>query len=433
MGPVTMEIPPAFQWNGVRLAADAVEEAGQRLSGVVRRTPLQRNERLSNRTGANVWVKREDLQPVRSYKLRGAYYLISGLSEAERAAGVICASAGNHGQGVAFACRALGIRGRIVCPTGTPRQKRDRMAEIGGDMVEVVLTGRTYDEAAAFAAAEAARTGATIVPAFDDPRTVIGQGTVAQEIVEQLGAAPDILLVPVGGGGLLAGILTWMRERAPHTRVIAVEPTGAASLAAALAAGGPVDLEHLDTFVDGTAVRRVGDCPYAVAAQRRPMTVAVPEGAVCSEMLEMYQVDGIIAEPAGALATAALRTSVMVGEGQTVVAIVSGGNNDVSRYADVIERSLVWEGRKHYFLVNFSQEPGALRAFLDEVLGPHDDIVLFEYVKRNDRELGPALVGIELSEPTDLAALLARMDASPIECERLTANSPAYRFLVAGG
>lgn len=428
-----MEIPPSFQWNGIRVGADAVEEASARLSGVVRRTPLQRNERLSNRTGAEVWVKREDLQPVRSYKLRGAYYLISGLSEAERAAGVICASAGNHGQGVAFACRALGIQGRIVCPTGTPRQKRDRMTEIGGDMIDVVLTGRTYDEAAAYAAAEAERTGATIVPAFDDPRTVIGQGTVAQEIVEQLGSAPDILLVPVGGGGLLGGILTWMRERAPHTRVIAVEPAGAASLAAALAAGGPVDLEHLDTFVDGAAVRRVGDCTYAVAAVRPPMTVAVPEGAICTEMLEMYQVDGIIAEPAGALATAALRTGVMVGQGQTVVAIVSGGNNDVSRYAEVIERSLVWEGRKHYFLVNFSQEPGALRAFLDEVLGPNDDIVLFEYVKRNDRELGPALVGIELSEPTDLAALLARMDVSPIECERLTANSPAYRFLVAGG
>lgn len=428
-----MEIPPSFQWNGIRVGADAVEEASARLSGVVRRTPLQRNERLSNRTGAEVWVKREDLQPVRSYKLRGAYYLISGLSEAERAAGVICASAGNHGQGVAFACRALGIEGRIACPTGTPRQKRDRMTEIGGDMIDVVLTGRTYDEAAAYAATEAERTGATIVPAFDDPRTVIGQGTVAQEIVEQLGSAPDILLVPVGGGGLLGGILTWMRERAPHTRVIAVEPAGAASLAAALAAGGPVDLEHLDTFVDGAAVRRVGDCTYAVAAVRPPMTVAVPEGAICTEMLEMYQVDGIIAEPAGALATAALRTGVMVGQGQTVVAIVSGGNNDVSRYAEVIERSLVWEGRKHYFLVNFSQEPGALRAFLDEVLGPNDDIVLFEYVKRNDRELGPALVGIELSEPTDLAALLARMDASPIECERLTANSPAYRFLVAGG
>lgn len=432
MGRVTIDVPPAFLWNGTPITADAVEEAASRLSGVSRRTPLQRNERLSERTGADIWLKREDLQPVRSYKLRGAYYLISGLSEAEREAGVICASAGNHGQGVAFACRALGIRGRIVCPTGTPRQKRDRMVQLGGDMVELVLTGRTYDEAAAYAEAEAARTGATLVPAFDDPRTIIGQGTVAKEIVEQLGAAPDVLLVPVGGAGLLAGVLTWMRERAPHTKVIAVEPSGAASLAAALAAGGPVTLDHVDTFVDGAAVRRVGDCTFAVAARRPPRTVDVPEGAICSEMLQMYQVDGIIAEPAGALATAALRTSVEVGQDQTVVAIVSGGNNDVSRYAEVIERSLVWEGRKHYFLVNFPQEPGALRSFLDEVLGPDDDIVLFEYVKRNNRDLGPALVGLELGEPTELAALLARMDASPIECERLTANSPAYRFLVTG-
>lgn len=429
---MTIDATPAFHWNGTPISADAVEDAATRLSGVIRRTPLHRNDRLSARTGARVWLKREDLQPVRSYKLRGAYYLISGLAESERAAGVIAASAGNHGQGVAFACRALGIKGRIVCPTGTPRQKRDRMLELGGDLVELVLVGRTYDEAASYAEQEAARTGATLVPAFDDPRTLIGQGTVAQEIVEQLGEAPDILLVPVGGGGLLGGVLAWMRERAPRTRVIAVEPAGAASLAAALAAGGPVVLPHVDTFVDGAAVRRVGDCTYAVAAARPPMTVTVPEGAICSEMLAMYQVDGIIAEPAGALATAALRTSVQVAEGQSVVAIVSGGNNDVSRYAEVLERSLVWEGRKHYFLVNFSQEPGALRSFLDDVLGPSDDIVLFEYVKRNNRDLGPALVGIELGEPTDLAALLARMEASPIQVERLTEDSAAYRFLVTG-
>lgn len=429
---MTIDAVSTFHWHGVPINADAVEEASTRLAGVARRTPLQRSERLSARTGADVWLKREDLQPVRSYKLRGAYYLISGLSEAEREAGVICASAGNHGQGVAFACRALGIKGRIVCPTGTPRQKRDRMLQLGGDLVELALVGRTYDEAAAYAEQEAARTGATIVPAFDDPRTIIGQGTVAQEIVEQLGSAPDVMLVPVGGGGLLGGVLAWMRERAPHTQVIGIEPSGAASLAAALAAGGPVVLDHVDTFVDGAAVRRVGDCSYAVAAARPPRTVNVPEGAICSEMLEMYQVDGIIAEPAGALATAALRTGVQVSPGQTVVAIVSGGNNDVSRYAEVIERSLVWEGRKHYFLVNFSQEPGALRSFLDDVLGPDDDIVLFEYVKRNNRDLGPALVGIELGEPTDLAALLARMNASPISCERLAEHTPAYRFLVTG-
>lgn len=419
------------------LSAEAVDEAATRLSGIARRTPLQHNERLSELSGTQVWVKREDQQDVRSYKVRGAYYLISGLGAQERTAGVVCASAGNHGQGVAFACRTLGIKGRIFCPTGTPRQKRERMRKLGGDMVELVLTGSTYDEAAAAAAAEAEQTGATLVPAFDDPRTVIGQGTVAAELVDQLGRAPDVLLVPVGGGGLLAGSILWMSEHHPETRIVGIEPAGAASLAAALEVGSPVTLDNVQTFVDGAAVRRVGDCPYAIAQAWPPQTLSVPEGAICSEMLEMYQIDGIIAEPAGALATAALRTPRMRAQlalrpGMTVAAILSGGNNDVSRYAEIVERSLVWEGRKHYFLVNFSQEPGALRAFLDQVLGPGDDIVLFEYTKHNNRELGTAMVGIELSDPDDLAGLLQRMEDSPIECERLLEDSPAYRYLVTG-
>lgn len=434
---MTIELSSPFQWNGVPLTAAAVDEAASRLSGIARRTPLQRNDRLSERSGAEVWVKREDLQDVRSYKVRGAYYLISGLGAEEREAGVVCASAGNHGQGVAYACRALGIKGRVFCPTGTPRQKRERMTKLGGDMVELVLTGTTYDEAAAAAAEAAATSGATLVPAFDDPRTLIGQGTVVAELVDQLGHAPDVLLVPVGGAGLLAGALVWLAENAPETRVVAVEPAGGASLAAALEFGAPVTLDHVDTFVDGAAVRRIGDCTYAVAEARPPQTIAVPEGAICSEMLDMYQVDGIIAEPAGALALSALRTPRMRAQlalrpGMTVAAILSGGNNDVSRYAEIVERSLVWEGRKHYFLVNFSQEPGALREFLDEVLGPDDDIVLFEYTKHNNRELGTALVGIELGDPNGLDALMERMEASPIACERLAVDSPAYRYLVTG-
>ncbi len=430
---MTIDSPAPLTWRGTPISAASIEDAVTALRGVVRRTPLLRNDRLSDLTGARVLLKREDLQPVRSYKLRGAYYLISRLSEAERAAGVVCASAGNHGQGVAYACRMLGIRGRVFCPTGTPRQKRDRMRQIGGDWVELVVAGATYDEAAAAAEDAARADGASLVPAFDDPRTIIGQGTVAEEIIDQLGASPDVLLVPVGGGGLLGGVLTWVRERSPRTRVVAVEPAGAASMASALAAGRPVTLDRVDTFVDGAAVRRVGDCPLAVAAERPPQMVAVPEGAICSEMLEMYQVDGIIAEPAGALATAALRAGFHVEPGSTVVAIVSGGNNDVSRYAEIIERSLVWEGRKHYFLVTFTQQPGALRTFLDQVLGPEDDIVLFEYVKRNNRDTGPALVGVELAEAADLDGLLARMAASPIDCQRLTEDSPAYRYLVSGG
>jgi threonine dehydratase len=410
-------------------AAD-VDAASARLHGIISRTPLQLNVRLSARTGVDVWVKREDLQPVRSYKLRGAYNRIAQLSDEERAAGVVCASAGNHGQGVAFACQRLGINGRIFVPSTTPRQKRDRMIAIGGDAVELVVSGDTYDEAATAAAAFAAQTGAVIVHAFDHPETIVGQGTVCAEIVEELGKAPDVLVLPVGGGGLLAGALTWFGERHPRTRIVGVEPAGAASLTAALAAGRPVDLDRLDTFVDGAAVRRIGEAPYDVIAHADVEVVTVAEGAICTEMLEMYQTDGIIAEPAGALATAALRSAVRVEPGQTVVAIVSGGNNDVSRYSEIVERSLLFEGRKHYFLVNFPQEPGALRRFLDEVLGPDDDITLFEYVKRSNRELGPALVGIELGDPAELPGLLERMATSPMTVEPIDPDGPFYRFLI---
>lgn len=410
-------------------AAD-IDAASARLEGIVERTPLQLNVRLSATTGADVWLKREDLQPVRSYKLRGAYNRIAQLSEQERAAGVVCASAGNHGQGVAFACQRLGISGRIFVPSTTPRQKRDRMVAIGGDAVTLVVVGDTYDEAAAAALAYADETGAVLVHAFDNPDTIAGQGTVAAEIVDALGKAPDVLVLPVGGGGLLSGVVTWFGERHPETRIVGVEPAGAASLKAALAAGGPVDLERLDTFVDGAAVRRIGEVPYRVIAPAAIEVVTVAEGAICTEMLDMYQTDGIIAEPAGALATAALREAIRVEPGQTVVAVVSGGNNDVSRYSEIVERSLVFEGRKHYFLVNFPQEPGALRRFLDEVLGPDDDITLFEYVKRNNRELGPALVGIELGDPTQLPNLMARLAASPMTVEAIDPDGPFYRFLI---
>ncbi|MCL2090295.1 MAG: threonine ammonia-lyase IlvA [Micrococcales bacterium] len=410
-------------------AAD-IDAAAVRLDGVAVCTPLERNDRLSRETGAEVWFKREDLQPVRSYKIRGAYNLVAQLDDAARAAGVVTASAGNHGQGVAFACARLGVRGRVFVPSTTPRQKRMRMRVIGAGWIELVVTGDTYDDSAAAAADEAARTGAVLVPAFDDPRTVAGQGTVAAQVVDQLGAAPDVLALPVGGGGMLAGCLTWLAERAPDTRVVGFEPAGAPTLSRALEAGHPVELAVLDGFVDGAAVRRAGDLTYAVVAQHAPPVLTVPEGRVCAQMLAMYQSDGIIAEPAGALAPAGLGL-VELAPGSTVVAVVSGGNNDVSRYAEILERALVYEGRKHYFLVDFPQEPGALRRFLDSVLGPDDDITLFEYVKRSNRETGPALVGVELGDPATLPDLLARMAASPMRVEAIDPGSTAYRFLVA--
>ncbi|WP_232506098.1 threonine ammonia-lyase IlvA [Microlunatus flavus] len=416
--------------------AEQVEEAAARLAGVVDRTPLQRNARLSA-GGAEVWLKREDLQVVRSYKVRGAYNVIAQLGETERARGVVCASAGNHGQGLAYACAALGVQGRVFLPRNTPRQKRERIDAIGGDHVQVVVTGATYDEAAVAAAADAVRTGATVVPAFDDLRTIAGQGTVALEVVEQLreqtGHLPDVLVVPVGGGGLLAGCLAWLRQRHPGVRVVGVEPQGAASVAAALAAGHPVDLLDLDTFVDGASVRRAGALTTPVVAAAGAELVQVPEGAVCVELLAMYAADGIVAEPAGALASTALTTGVVrVEPGQRVVCVLSGGNNDVSRYDDIAERAAVHEGRKHYFLVEFPQQPGALRHFLDEVLGPDDDITLFEYVKRSNRETGPALVGVELTRREDLPPLLERMAAAPVQVEPIPSDSPMFRFLLSG-
>ncbi|GGP00415.1 threonine ammonia-lyase IlvA [Nonomuraea glycinis] len=415
--------------SGAPVAADAVDEAAGRLAGVVRTTPLERNTRLSDATSAEVWLKREDLQTVRSYKVRGAFNLIAQLDDVARAAGVVAASAGNHAQGVAYACSALGVHGRVYLPRTTPRQKRDRIAALGGSMIETVLGGDTYDEAAAAAAADARATGATIVPAFDDARTIAGQGTVIREAVEQLGAGPDVVVLPVGGGGLLAGSLAWLKERHPRTRVIGVEPEGAAGVAAALAAGEPVTLSEIDTFVDGAAVRRAGDVTFPIIAASDVELVAVPEGRVCSEMLALYQNDGIIAEPAGALAGSALGM-VEIPDSATVVCVLSGGNNDVSRYAEVVERALIHEERKHYFLIEFPQEPGALRRFLDEVLGPNEDITLFEYVKHNNRETGPALVGIELASPDDLPSLLKRMEAAPLRIERIDASSPLFRFLL---
>jgi threonine dehydratase len=298
-------------------------------------------------------------------------------------------------------------------------------------MVELVVHGDTYDDAAAAAAAHAAPTGATLVPAFDALSTVAGQATVAVELLEQLGTAPDVVVLPVGGGGLLAGCATWLREHAPGTRLVGVEPAGAANMAAALAAGHPVELAEIDTFVDGASVRRAGDVTFPLVRDSGAELVTVPEGQVCTEMLELYQVDGVIAEPAGALASAALTGgAVPVEPGQTVVCLLSGGNNDVSRYAEVVERSLVHRGLKHYFLVEFPQEPGALRRFLDEVLGPDDDIVLFEYVKRDNRETGAALTGIELGSVAGLAPLMARIEAGPLKIQHLAPGTTAYRFLV---
>jgi threonine dehydratase len=411
-------------------AAD-VDAAAKRIAGVVTPTPLQLCERLSDTVGATVYLKREDLQSVRSYKLRGAYNLLVQLSPEEIAAGVVCSSAGNHAQGFAYACRALGIHGRVYVPAKTPKQKRDRIRYHGGDFIELNVGGKTYDLAAEAALDDVQRTGATLVPPFDDVRTIAGQGTIAVEILDQLDREPNVVVVPVGGGGCIAGITTYLAERTTNTSVLGVEPAGAAAMMAALAAGEPVTLDEVDQFVDGAAVNRAGQLTYrALAAAGDMVSIStVDEGAVCTAMLDLYQNEGIIAEPAGALSVAGL-LETDVEPDACVVCLISGGNNDVSRYGEVLERSLVHLGLKHYFLVDFPQEPGALRRFLDDVLGPADDITLFEYVKRNNRETGEALVGIELSSAADLDGLLARMRATDIHVQALAPGSPAYRYLL---
>ena len=415
-------------------AAD-VQLAQARISAPIAPTPLQYCPRLSHLTGVEIYLKREDLQDVRSYKIRGAVNAISQLSDAQRAAGIVAASAGNHAQGVAFACRSMGIPGRIYVPAATPKQKRDRIKVHGGNMVELVVTGANFDEASAAAHDYAEETGATIIEPFAARDTIVGQGTVAAEILSQLsamGKSPDTIVVPVGGGGLISGILSYLADMSPRTAVVGVEPAGAPSLNAALKAEKPVTLDAVDPFVDGAAVKRIGDINYQIIEKNlgRLHPLVVSEGAVCTEMIELYQNEGIIAEPAGALSVTAL-SELKLGTNDIVVCIISGGNNDLLRYAEVVERSLVHRGLKHYFLVNFPQEPGQLRSFLSDILGPDDDITLFEYLKRNNRETGTALIGLQLGRASDFDGLVERMNASRIDCRHLKPGTPEYEFVVS--
>ena len=421
------------------LSPDLIAQASDILSEVVEKTPVMLSERLSGLIGAPVYLKREDMQKCRSFKVRGAYFRMSTLSEEERRRGVVCASAGNHAQGLAYACAQLKVRGTIYLPSNTPKQKRQRIETIGGDWVEQVIVDGTFDRANAQAQEAARHSGRTYVHPYDDPRTIAGQGTIAVELEEQVLSEAAAVLVPVGGGGLLSGIATWIRSRFPDIKIYGVEPTGAASMAAAMEADQIVSLPTVDPFVDGTAVGRAGELPFSIVKELVDDILVVPEGAVCTEMLDLYHSDGVIAEPAGALASAAARmyfsdaeqrNELLGGKEGAIVAVVSGGNNDMTRYAEIMERSLRHEGLRHYFLVTFPQQPGALRSFLEDVLGPGDDIVHFEYTKKNNRDSGPALVGIDLADREDITGLRARMEASPLHVEELRPDSEIYRLVI---
>ncbi|MCT77498.1 threonine ammonia-lyase [Listeria monocytogenes] len=410
-----------------------VEKAYEVLKSVVKHTPLEYDFYLSEKYHCNVYLKREDLQRVRSFKLRGAFYAISRLSAEQLAKGVVCASAGNHAQGVAYTCKRMTVPATIFMPTTTPQQKVSQVKFFGGSNVEVVLVGDTFDASATAAKEFAAAHGQTFIPPFDDPDIIAGQGSLAVEMVKDLNKAheqADYVFAGIGGGGLISGVATYLKAKSPITKIIGVEPDGAPSMTAALKQNQVVTLDKIDKFVDGAAVKEVGSLTFQHAKVLVDEVTTVSEGAVCSTILDMYTKQAIVAEPAGALSVAALETYREEIKDKTVVCIVSGGNNDINRMQEIEERSLLHEGLKHYFIVNFLQRPGALKEFVNDVLGPHDDITKFEYTKKVNRGNGPVIIGVLLQDKNDYDGLLDRVAAFDPSYIPINDNQTLYTLLV---
>lgn len=406
-----------------------IRKAYDVLKPVVSRTPLQFHRGLSEKFSCEVYLKREDLQVVRSYKIRGAYNLIQSLTTEQRQAGVVCASAGNHAQGVAFSCKKLDIHGVIYMPAITPKQKINQVRMFGGDRIEIVLIGDTFDESQAHALAFAKAQQRVFIPPFDHTLIMEGQGTVALEITEDLSDI-DYVFVPVGGGGLCAGMGSYFQVYAPKTKMIGVEPAGAPSMKEALEQGHPVVLERIQRFVDGASVKKVGDLTFPVCREVLTDMLLVQEGKVSSTILQLYNEDAIVAEPAGALAIAALEQYADRLKGTRVVCVVSGGNNDIDRMQEIKERSLLYEGLKHYFMVRFAQRPGALKEFVNDILGPTDDIVRFEFIQKHNKETGPALIGIEVKGKEDFDALIVRMQQRQLNYTLINQHENLFEYLV---
>lgn len=408
-----------------------IEDAKKRLEGIVKETPLQYINSLSQYFEANIYLKREDLQVVRSYKLRGAFNMISQLSRELLDKGVVCASAGNHAQGFAFSCNKLGIHGVVFMPKITPKQKIKQTKMFGNGHVEIVLVGDTFDDCASAAKEYTEANGMTFIPPFDDVSVVEGQGTIGIEILEQMIETPlDYIFIPVGGGGLCSGVGAYIRDHSPNTQIIAVEPEGAPSLKSAFKAGHPVTLVQIDKFIDGAAVKRVGDVTYPICKDVVDDICLVPEGEACSSILKLYNENAIVVEPAGVLSVSALNHYADKIRGKNVVCILSGSNNDIDRMQEIKERSLIFERLKHYFIIRFPQRSHALRDFVNIVLGDHDDIVRFEYMKKNEKESGPALVGIEQESIEEYNKLITRMVDYGLDFTALDPDSDLGRYIV---
>lgn len=406
-----------------------VAGAAERLKKVVVRTPLVLNQNLSRRYNCNVYLKREDLQVVRSYKIRGAYNMMSSLSDEILRKGVVCASAGNHAQGFAYSCKKLNAKGVVFMPIITPKQKVDQTRMFGEHFVEIRLIGDTFDDCAVAAKKYTAENQMVFIPPFEDLRIIEGQATVALEILEDISDI-DFLFVPVGGGGLASGVGTYFKTYSPKTKIIGLEPEGAPSMAEAYKAGHPVTLEKIDRFVDGAAVKRTGDLTFSICREMLDALDLVPEGRICTTILKLYNEEAIVVEPAGALSIAGLEKRSEEIRGKNVVCIVSGSNNDIDRMPEIKERSLQYEGLKHYFLIRFAQRPGALKEFVNNVLGPNDDITRFEYMQKTDKESGPAVVGIELVSRMDYEVLLENMKKYQINYTEINKNDTLFSLLV---
>ncbi|MDO4988433.1 MAG: threonine ammonia-lyase IlvA [Synergistes sp.] len=407
-----------------------IQKAKQRISSIVVNTPLVRNIQLSEHYGANVWLKREDLQIVRSYKIRGAYNKIASLPEEKLEHGVFCASAGNHAQGVAISCSKLGIKGTIYMPKTTPGQKIHQVEMFGKDNVEIILTGDTYDACAAEALAKCDECGGTFVHAFNDPQIIEGQATVGLDILNEAQCTFNYIFLPIGGGGLMSGVGSVFKSLSPETCVVGVEASGAASMKAAFDEGHPVELPEFDTFADGIAVRKVGDLTYDICRDVVDRLVQVPEGHICTTILSLYNESAIVVEPAGAASVAALESMKDEIRGKNVVCVISGSNNDITRMEEIKERSMLHVGLRHYFILRFPQRAGALREFLEQVLGPTDDITEFQYSKKNSRDRGPAFICIDTCRAEDFDALLKRMNEHNIIYEYINDKPDIFEFLV---
>lgn len=411
------------------ISVSKIEDAYRNISEVVTKTPLLKNYNLSKKYGCTIYLKREDMQVVRSFKIRGAFNKMKGMGREDLINGVICASAGNHAQGVAFACSNLKTKGIIYMPTTTPKQKISKVKHFGGEWVEIRLIGDTFDDANKVALQLSAEDNIPYIHPFNDDEVMAGQGTIGKEILDEIDVPIDILFVAVGGGGLISGVGSYFKQVSPNTKIIAVEAEGAPALARSLEAKSLVRLDKIDSFADGIAVKMIGDRTFEICKEVVDDIQLVPEGQICSSILSLYNDEAIVVEPAGAVSFAALDYFRDEIKGKNVVIIVCGGNNDITRTEDIRERALLWEGRKHYFIIRFPQRAGALRDFLN-LLGPDDDIAHFEYTKKTNRDTGPALVGIELKSADDFPTLVQKMKEKGINYEHLNQNPMLFEMLV---